>query len=816
MESSLNFHFEQLLQNCRIMRRIQLLTSVFIGCLMISTSIKAQNKLYPNEFPLGDVSLLDGPFKKARDLNLQVLLKYDVDRLLAPYRKEAGLPEKARSYPNWEGLDGHVGGHYLSALAMYYATLSDPECKNRMDYMISELKACQEAHAKNNPGWGTGYIGGVPKSAELWAKIKAGNVAAIWGAWAPWYNIHKMYAGLRDAWLYAGSEEAKLLFLTYCDWAIELTAALSDAQMEEMLGNEHGGINEMLADAYQMTGEARYLTAARRFSHKAFLEPLSQGIDRLDNTHANTQIPKFIGFERIAELNHDEKYHNAGSFFWETVTKNRSLAFGGNSRREHFPSVTSCIDFVNVNDGPETCNSYNMLKLTKDVFRMKPMAKYADYYERTILNHILSSQHPEHGGYVYFTPARPRHYRVYSAPNEAMWCCVGTGMENHAKYNQFIYTHSKDTLYLNLFIASELNWKAKGLKIKQDTKFPFEEQTKLTITEGAGNFSLMVRYPAWVSKGALKISVNGKTVSYNILSSNYISIDRKWKKGDEIKVLLPMHNSIEHMPNVPEYIAFMHGPVLLGAKTGTEDLKGLIADDGRWSQYAAGEYLPVDKAPILIDDDIQNIASKLQPIKDKPLHFKLNVKTVNPMELTLQPFYQIHDARYMMYWLALTNSGYEAYVDSLANVEKAKLELQKRTIDYVMPGEQQPETDHAMQSEKSNKGNNLNEFFREARDGGYFSYDLATNSETSLSLFVRYWGAEWGSRKFDIYIDDQKLVTEDNTNRWNQSLFQNIVYAIPDALVKGKSHVRVKFQAVPGSTAGAVYIVRLIRSDAKN
>ncbi len=798
------------------MKCFQLLTGVIISCVLVSTSLQAQNRLYPDQFPLSDVSLLDGPFKQARDLNLQVLLKYDVNRLLAPYRKESGLPEKAKSYPNWDGLDGHVGGHYLSALAMYYAAIGDTECKKRMDYMISELKACQEANAKNNPGWGVGYVGGVPKSADLWSKIKAGDAGVIWSAWAPWYNIHKMYAGLRDAWLYTGNEEAKNIFLRFCDWGIELTAGLSDARMEEMLGNEHGGMNEIYADAYQMTGEAEYLTAAKRFSHKAFLEPLSQGNDILDNKHANTQIPKFIGFERIGELSHDEKYHNAGNFFWETVTKNRSLAFGGNSRREHFPSVTSCIDFVNVNDGPESCNSYNMLKLTEDVFRIKPMAHYADYYERTIFNHILSSQHPEHGGYVYFTSARPRHYRNYSAPNKAMWCCVGSGMENHGKYNQFIYTHLKDSLYLNLFIASELNWKEKAVKIRQETSFPFEEQTKLTITEGSKSFKLLVRYPGWVGKDALKISLNGKNMAYNVLPSGYICIARKWEKGDVVQISLPMRNTIERMPNVPEYIAFMHGPILLGAKTGTEDMRGLIADDSRFGQYAGGKFLPVDEAPILVEDDVQNIASKLKPIKDKPLHFKLDAKVVNPIELTLQPFYQIHDSRYMMYWLALSNSGYKAYVDSISNIEKTKLELQKRTIDYVMPGEQQPETDHAMQSEKSNKGNNLNEFFREARDGGYFSYDLATNSETKLSLYVRYWGAEWGSRKFDIYIDDQKLISEDNTNRWNQSLFQNVVYAIPDEMVKGKTHVRVKFQSLPGSTAGAVYIVRLIRTETKN
>ena len=369
-----------------------------------------------------------------------------------------------------------------------------------------------------------------------------------------------------------------------------------------------------------------------------------------------------------------------------------------------------------------------------------------------------------------------------------------------------------DSLFLNLFIASELNWKEKDLKIKQETSFPDEEQTKLTVTDGSSNFKLMIRYPFWVSKGALKIAVNGKDVKYSTLPSSYVCIDRKWEKGDVVEISLPMHNTIEHLPNVPEYIAIMHGPILLGAKTGTEDLKGLIADDGRWGQNASGEYLPVDKAPILINNNIETVADKLVPVKDKPLNFKLNVKMINPAELTLEPFYKIHDARYMMYWLALSNSGYKAYVDSLTNIEKEKLALEKRTIDYVAIGEQQPETDHAMQLEKSNKGNNLNEFYREARDGGYFSYDLSTKSEPNLSLLVRYWGAEWGDRKFDIFIDDQKLLTEDNTNKWNLSMFKNVVYPIPDSMLKGKTQIRVKFQALSGSNAGAIYFIRLIKN----
>jgi DUF1680 family protein len=682
-----------------------------------------------------------------------------------------------------------------------------------MDYMLKELQECKEANGVNHPSWGTGYVGGFPNSDKLWSTFKKGDFEVYFASWVPFYNLHKMYAGLRDAWLYCDSKEAKILFLEFCDWGINITADLSDEQMETILGMEHGGMNEVYADAFQMTGEKKYLDTAKRFSHRKFLEPLSKSIDNLDNHHANTQIPKLIGFERIAELTQDDKFQEAASFSWETITQNRSLAFGGNSRREHFPSTESCIDYVHVNDGPESCNSYNMLKLTEDLFRVQPEAKYADYYERTLFNHILSTQHPEHGGYVYFTPARPRHYRVYSAPNEAMWCCVGSGMENHGQYNRFIYTHSDNNLYLNLFMASVLNWKEKGIQLKQETSFPAEEQTKLTVTEGTADFNLKIRYPGWIKKDALKITLNGKVISYSELPSSYITIQRKWKKGDVILIELPMHNTIENMPNVPEYIAFMHGPILLGAKTGTEDLKGLIADDGRWSQFAGGKYLPIDKAPILVEDDIENIAAKLKPIKGKPLNFKLDLKMVNPVNLTLEPFSQIHDARYMMYWLALTNDGYQAYVDSIAGIEKAKLAIEKRTIDYVAPGEQQPETDHAMQQEKSRKGNNNNEFYREAFGGGYFSYDLATNSETNLSLLVRYWGAEWGSRKFNIYIDDEKLVTEDNTGRWNLSAFKDVVYEIPESMLKTKSNVRVKFEALPGSTAGGVYVVRLLRAE---
>src|SRR6185437_13531377 len=709
---------------------------LYLLCIVSWFDATAQERLYPNEFPLSDVVLLAGPFKQARDLNIKTLLAYKVDRLLAPYRKEAGLTPKDSSYPNWAGLDGHIGGHYLTAMAIN-AAAGSAACRERLNYMIAELKLCQDANTRQHADWGAGYVGGVPDSRAVWLSVKQGDLKAFHSAWVPWYNVHKMYAGLRDAWVYAGNEDAKKIFLRFCDWALTITAGLTEDQMQAMLDTEQGGMNEILADAYQLSGDNRYLDAAKRFSHKMLLDPMARGIDNLDNKHANTQVPKAVGFARIGELSGDPVYQRAAGFFWQTVTTNRTLAFGGNSRREFFPSAGACMDFINDVEGPESCNSNNMLKLTEDLFRVRPDARYADYYERTMLNHILSTQNPQTGGYVYFTPVRPRSYRVYSTPNEGMWCCVGTGMENHGKYTEFIYTHSHDSLYVNLFVASTLSWKEKGIQLRQETSFPYEERTRLRVTGGVSSFELMIRYPWWVTAGALKITVNGQPVRFEAQPSSYIAIRRRWKKGDVVEIGLPMHNTIEHLPNVPAYIAIMHGPVLLGAVTGTEDLKGLFADDSRWGHIPSGKKLPIDKAPILIEDNLSAIADGLVPVKDAPLHFTMpGVKMINAANLQLQPFYQIHDARYMLYWMALSEKQYRAYLDSLSAVEKDRLELDNRTVSFVAAGEQQPEADHAMQSERSRKGVAQDQFYREAADEGYFSYSLATNGETNLSLRV--------------------------------------------------------------------------------
>ena len=780
--------------------------------LLMAGSMQAQDRLYADEFPLGDVTLLDGPLKKARDLNIQVLLKYDNDRLLAPFLKEAGLTPKGELYPNWAGLDGHVGGHYLTALAMNAATGSEA-CRERMEYWISELQRCADANAKNHPEWGKGYVGGVPGSDRIWSNYKKGNFGPYSGAWVPFYNLHKMYAGLRDCWVYCGNEQAKKLFLDFCDWAIDLTSGLTDEQVERTLHTEHGGMNEVLADAYAITGDKKYLDVAKRFSHKRLLLPLEQRQDCLDNMHANTQVPKVVGFERISELSGDEAYHNAASFFWDIVTGERTLAFGGNSRREHFPSKEACKDFVEDIDGPETCNTNNMLKLSEELHRRNPEARYADFYELATFNHILSSQHPEHGGYVYFTSARPRHYRNYSAPNEAMWCCVGTGMENHGKYGQFVYTHKGDNLFVNLFVSTELNWKERGIVLRQETGFPYTENSKITIAQGKGKFTLQVRYPGWVKPGEFDVKVNGKPVSIVTGPSSYVAISRQWKKGDVVEMTFPMHNSIKYLPNLPQYIALMHGPIMLAMKTGTEDLVRLIADDSRFGQLAVGKKLPVDQAPILINNNLEDIANQLHPIAGKPLHFTLTTRMENEIRNELMPFFELHDSRYMMYWLALSENSYKGYLDNLAKREQERLALEDRTVDKVQPGEQQPESDHFMETDRSNVGNTNDVFYRDASDGHYFSYLLQTGGQTELSLRLKYWGVgEWKSHEFDILVDDVVVTSVNNTGKYRISEFKYETYPIPAELLKGKKQVRVKFQAKPRKQIGEIYEVRLVKN----
>jgi len=394
---------------------------------------------------------------------------------------------------------------------------------------------------------------------------------------------------------------------------------------------------------------------------------------------------------------------------------------------------------------------------------------------------------------------------------------VGTGMENHGKYGGFIYTHSADTLYLNLFIASELTWKEKGVTVTQQTLFPDEEKTQLTIhTSSPASFKLMIRHPSWVSSESFKVIVNTDTLNVSSKPSSYLLINRTWNDGDVVKVILPMENSLEELINVPNYVAVMHGPILLGAKTGTQDLAGLVADDSRWGHIAGGSLIALDKAPVMLGERSSFLA-KILPVAGKTLTFKTNGLFASKADsnLILEPFFRIHDSRYMMYWMTATKTEYQTMLDSLRTVEDSLVTLNSRTIDVVMTGEQQPETDHQFKSSGSNTGVHKGEMWRDTNNG-YISYSMRTNNETNLSLMVRYWGNESGSRSFDILIDGVKLVRENITGKWNKSKFENVIYKIPNTTIAGKSTIVVRFQAVSGNIAGGLFNVRILRNLATN
>lgn len=760
-------------------------------------------------FPLTDVRLLDSPFKQAEQTNLQYLLAMEPDRLLAPFQREAGLPVKAQSYGNWEssGLDGHIGGHYLTALALMYASTGNEVVLQRLNYMIDELKKSQD---KN----GNGYLGGIPDGDEAWKALAKGQIKvdnfSLNDKWVPWYNIHKTYAGLRDAYVYAGNETARTMLIKLSEWALQLTAPLSDEQMELMLRGEYGGMNEIFVDVAEITGDKKYIALAKRFSHRHLLNPLLQGEDELTGMHANTQIPKVIGFKRIADITGDKKWNEAARFFWETVVNERSVAIGGNSVKEHFHPANDFQAMIEDVEGPETCNTYNMLKLSKLFYESSQDLKYLDFYERGLYNHILSSQHPDTGGLVYFTSMRPNHYRVYSQVDKAMWCCVGSGIENHGKYGELIYAHSGDQLYVNLFIPSTLNWREKKIKLRQETTFPDAEQTILHIEKG-GDFTLNLRYPGWVAAKALAVWVNDKAIKVNAGPGQYVQIKRHWRAGDKVRITLPMHTRLESMPDQSPYYAVVHGPIVLAAKTQpfpTEKLQ-YFADESRMGHIAQGQLCPLDAAPTFVTDD-KDFVKKITPVKGRPLTFRAPVMTQDKEHFVeLIPFFRLHESRYTLYWPMASKTEFNQWQAANSAKEQTRLALDAMTIDEVNPGQQQPESDHFIKSERSDMGIHLGRHWRHAE--GWFSYVMNDPKHVATTLRVTYFSGDAG-RRFDILVNDHVIAEVELEARPGED-FYSVDYQLPEALVDSAHDGKlvVKFAAKPNSIAGGIYYVRLMR-----
>src|SRR5688572_6623932 len=571
-------------------------------------------------FELDEVRLRESPFKRAMMLDAEYLLRLEPDRLLSWFRKEAGLTPKGEVYGGWEarGIAGHSLGHYLSACAMMFASTGDARFRQRVSYIVNELHLIQRAH-------GNGYLAAIPNGKKLFAEVGSGQIRSqgfdLNGGWVPWYTLHKLFAGLLDANRHCRNPQALSIAVKLANWTDSIVGGLSDEQFQRMLACEHGGMNESLAELYARTGDENYLKLSRRFHHKAVLDPLARREDRLRGLHANTQIPKVIGLARRYELTGDASERTSAEFFWDRVVHHHSYVIGGNSEGEHFGPPDKLNDRLTENT-TETCNTYNMLRLTRQLFQWRASVEYADYYERALYNHILASQNPDDGMVCYYVPLKAGSRKTYSKPFDSFWCCVGTGMENHAKYGDSIYFHNDDALWVNLFIPSELNWRKKGLSLKQETQYPETDKVSFTLkTTRPVTFALRLRYPGWATSG-VQVAVNGAMQSINAKPGSFIELRRKWKNGDRVDYTMPMSLRVETMPDNPHRVAVLYGPTVLAGDLGAED------------QSTGAVML----APALITED-KTITDWIKPVAGVTATFR-TATVGRPGDVTLYPFYR--------------------------------------------------------------------------------------------------------------------------------------------------------------------------------
>lgn len=858
-----------------------------VASLTPTEKLEAQTLLYPQHFNLNEVRITAGPMRDAMVTNARMLLDYDVDRIMTPFIREAkldrpgskyeGWVKKHPSFPNWGdyswSLEGHIGGHYVSALALGYSAMQNDrelsslanQMYSRLQYCIDIMQDCQDAYKGNTEGM-EGFIGGQPYT-EMWTGMYKGDINAFFkhGGKVPFYCQHKVLAGLRDAYVYAGSKKALELFRGLCDWTINVVSPFNDEQMQQILNSEHGGINETLADAYYFFGDHKYLNAAVRFTHQRMVNGM-QGQEGkynerfLDRNHANTQVPKYIGFERTVQvadahaqdnrmtsLWNDEKreaFTVAARNFWDDVATHRTVCIGGNSVGEHFLPAENCSPYMTNLEGPESCNTNNMMKLSEELFDATHDARYADFYEAAMWNHILSTQDPTTGGYVYFTTLRPGGYRIYSQVDEGMWCCVGTGMENHSKYAHFTYTHQdakskkeQDILFVNLFMPTELNSGKYG--IRQETGFPYEQGTKLTITK-AGLYTIAIRKPSWVTDG-FAVKVNDKTIPVEA-ENGYVYVSTKWKAGDVIDVALPMELRVEELPNYTDYVAFKVGPLLLAARTTAqneseahltglpyEKLQNEYADDSRMghSPGARGTKLSLNDAPMFIGDRsklLDRVETKIPALHLYTVNADATGKVKYPA-LTLEPFYKIHHSRYSCYWYAQTPEEFEK--SPMVQADKKAAALDARTIDFVATGEQQSEAGHLMvASSGCTKGGFNSEACREVPTNNEVSYtftNMRANNENPLptenvALMFRFVRNDAG-RHFSIYVDGFPIVEDYVTPREHPTMdennFFNMEFPLPLGILKdekgnAKKTLTVTFKATEKGLAPSIFYLRLV------
>jgi hypothetical protein len=734
-------------------------------------------------FDLADVRLGPGPFRDAMERDKLYLLRLDPDRLLHTFRLNVGLPSAVRPYGGWEAptveLRGHTLGHYLTACALMYRSTGDPEFKRRVDDLVRELARCQAASPK--AGYHAGYLSAYPES--FIDRVEQGQPV-----WAPWYTLHKLYAGLLDVHRFTGNAQALEILTQAADWVAFRVNRLTREQMQRSLRTEFGGMNDVLAALYATTGDPRHLALARSFDHAAVFDPLARGEDALDGLHANTQVPKAIGAAREYELTGEARYRDIARFFWDRVALHRSYVIGGHSDREHFFPVSEFPRHLSA-ETAETCNTYNMLELTRRLFAWAPDAREMDFYERGLYNHVLASQEPGRGMFVYLMALQPGHFKTYSTAEDSFWCCVGTGMENHAQYGEAIFAHGDADLFVNLFIAAEVDWRAKGVRLRQQTAFPDEDATHLTwqVREPV-TLTLHVRHPAW-ARGPLDVTINGEPASVSSQPGSYAAISRTWRTGDTVDVGLPMDLHVETLPGAPDQVALRYGPIVLAGRLGTD---GMPAPFAEFQLAQARDPQPDVPHFVTAQSDWM---SRVELVSRRPLLFRTR-GLAQPHDVVLEPFFRVHHERYAVYWTVMSPERWAQRQAAITDVARRVSEWPSTSLDHVVAGDAGSESAHAAQARDSRTGRLDGRTWRQAQNAGTFSYRLATSDVAPDEPLVLscVFGARDKDRAFTILVDGTRLASPDLDGN-APGVVRVETFLVPPGVRREPSAFTVTFQA---------------------
>ncbi len=784
-------------------------SALAVTLILILTGVTTRGAVWPSgretvelqakPFDLRDVRLLDGPFRDAMLRTQKYLHELESDRLLWYFRQTAGLDTPGEPLGGWEQseLRGHTMGHYLSGCALMVASTGDAELKAKADAIVTELAKCQQAI-------GTGYLSAYPEE-------QIDRVIARQRVWAPWYTLHKIYAGLIDMYVYCGNEQALDIAQGMAKWAKGRLDPLDRNAMQAMLNaTEQGGMNDALASLYGVTGEKQWLELAERFNADAYNAPLLRHRDPLAGQHANSFIPNMVGSARQYELTGDPNDRHIAEFFWNCVVHGRTYCTGGTSVDERWEGAPYHLTNQLRNKTQECCCTYNMLKLTRHLFAWQPRAEYADYYEQNLLNSILSTQDPETGMMMYFVTLAPGRWKYFNTPRDSFWCCTGTGMENHAKYGDSIYFHKDDTLWVNLFIASELKWKDQDVTVRQETDFPEQDNTVLVVkAQNPVEFEMCLRVPYWADNG-VTLKINGETQAVTAQSGSFLSIRRQWKDGDRVEMTMPMSLRLCPMPNDPTLAAVMYGPMVLAGKLGEFDgPEDMVYTTENWFNFPE-EFLA--DAPTLVTEN-REPSAWIKPVEGQPLTFR-TVRVGKPEDVTLVPYHRLWGQKYAIYWRIVDTTGWEKIRPQIEAEQQARRQrvaeaaardaaLRARTVDFVDIGRYSSENIHKIQSDNSRTGELGGRRWRDAGPGGWWEYRLKVLPDSPTKLYCTYWGSD-GGRTFDILVDGKRIATQE-LRAGAPDRFFDVEYDIPTELTEGKTSVVVRFAGHEGSIAGGLF-----------